>query len=97
MYVVSLISLYMECPTEEYILVAKRVLRYLKGTIDFGVFNKTREGTYLYMTGRATNLIGFSDSDSDYAGDLDDKKNTFVYHTLQLGPCRSRARDRSIA
>lgn len=56
----------MECPTELHLLAAKRVLRYLKGTLDFGVF---------YQKGKRSNLIGLSDS--DYAEDLDDRKSTF--------------------
>ncbi|WKA03977.1 hypothetical protein VitviT2T_022047 [Vitis vinifera] len=47
---------------------AKRILRYLKGTIDFGVF---------YKKGGNEELIAYTDS--DYAGDLDDRKNTLGY------------------
>jgi hypothetical protein len=51
-------------------LSAKRIFRYLKGTADFGIF---------YKTGGESNLIGFSDS--DYAGDIEDRKSTssFVF------------------
>jgi hypothetical protein len=38
MYVVSLISRFMASPTELHLQAAKRVLRYLKGTVDLGVF-----------------------------------------------------------
>ena len=64
MNVVSLISRYMECPTETHLLVAKRIFRYLKGTADYGI---------LYKRDRNSSLIGFSDS--DYAGDIDDRKS----------------------
>ncbi|KAK1587599.1 hypothetical protein Q3G72_014626 [Acer saccharum] len=67
-YAVSLISRYMECPDEYHLLAAKRVLRYLKGTIDFGILYKKEEGF---------DLIGFSDS--DYAGNLDDRRITSGY------------------
>lgn len=40
MYVVSLISRYMENPTEMHLLAAKRILRYLQGTKDFGLFTR---------------------------------------------------------
>ena len=40
MFIVSLINRYMECPIEIYLQAAKRMLRYLKGTLNFGVFNK---------------------------------------------------------
>ena len=65
MYAVSLISRYMENPSEVHLLAAKRIFRYLKGTTDFGIMYKT--------TGKSR-LIGFLDS--DYAGDLDDRKST---------------------
>lgn len=70
MHAVSLISRYMENPTEVHLLAAKRIFRYLKGTADFGILCKN---------GRESSLIGFSDS--DYAGDLDDRKSTsgFVF------------------
>ncbi|KAJ0037349.1 hypothetical protein Pint_22828 [Pistacia integerrima] len=65
MHAVSLISRYMENPTEIHLLAAKRIFRYLKGTADFGI---------LYKKGGESNLIGFSDS--DYVGDIDDRKNS---------------------
>ena len=48
----------MEHPTELQLVAAKRTLRYLQGTKNFGVF---------YKKGEKSNLIGFTDS--DYAGD----------------------------
>ena len=65
MYVVSLISRYMEHPTETHLNAAKRIFRYLKGTADYGIW---------YKKDRNSSLVGFSDS--DYAGDLDDRKST---------------------
>ncbi|CAL2243024.1 unnamed protein product [Prunus armeniaca] len=65
MYVVSLLSRFMEKPIELHYLAAKRVLRYLKGTVDYGLF---------YKKGKSNELVGFSDS--DYAGDLEDRKST---------------------
>jgi hypothetical protein len=58
----------MENPTEQHLLDAKRIFRYLKGTSDFGI---------LYKKGARENLYGFSDS--DYAGDQDDRKSTSGY------------------
>lgn len=37
MYAVSLISRYIENPTEMHLLAAKRILRYLQGMLDFGI------------------------------------------------------------
>ena len=68
MYNVCLISRYMANPTEEHLLAAKRVLRYLKGTMELGLFY-AREG--------ALELLAYTDS--DYAGDFDDRKSTSGY------------------
>jgi len=40
MFVVSLLSRYMENPIDLHEQAAKRVFMYLKGTLDFGVFYK---------------------------------------------------------
>ncbi|RVW42706.1 Retrovirus-related Pol polyprotein from transposon TNT 1-94 [Vitis vinifera] len=63
MFSVSLISRYMEHPTESHLLAAKRILRYVKGTVEFGVF---------YKKGGDDKFIGYTDS--DYAGDQDDRR-----------------------
>jgi len=68
MFVVCLLSRYMECPTELHLMAAKRVFRYLKGTINFGV---------LYRKGGSESLSAYSDS--DYAGDVEDRKSTSGY------------------
>ncbi|KAF5476385.1 hypothetical protein F2P56_008108 [Juglans regia] len=48
MYSVSLISRYMENPTEMHLLAAKRIVRYLQGTRDFGLFYKKGEMLELF-------------------------------------------------
>ncbi|XP_070003229.1 uncharacterized mitochondrial protein AtMg00810-like [Nicotiana sylvestris] len=58
-FAVSLISRYMENPTELHLQTAKGVLRYLKETVEFGIF---------YRKGGDDELVGYTDS--DYAGDL---------------------------
>ncbi|KAM1556843.1 hypothetical protein PS2_040150 [Malus domestica] len=68
MFVVSLISRYMERPTEVHMQAVKRVLRYIKGTTDLGI---------LYKEGGTEEVIGYTDS--DYAGDQDDRKSTSGY------------------
>ncbi|XP_045802570.1 uncharacterized mitochondrial protein AtMg00810-like [Trifolium pratense] len=73
MYVVCFISRYMESPTELHLKVAKKVFHYLKGTTDFGIF---------YMKNGGSVLTGFTDS--DYAGDLDDRRSTFG-HVFMMG------------
>ena len=47
---------------------AKRILRYIRGTIQFGIH---------YSTGETPLLVGFTDSDWD--GDLDYRKSTASY------------------
>ncbi|XP_031287932.1 secreted RxLR effector protein 161-like [Pistacia vera] len=68
MHAVSVISRYMECPTEIHLLATKRIFRYLQGTKEFGLFYKNVE---------KSNLFGFTDS--DYARDSDDRKSTSGY------------------
>nr|KYP51590.1 Retrovirus-related Pol polyprotein from transposon TNT 1-94 [Cajanus cajan]KYP57682.1 Retrovirus-related Pol polyprotein from transposon TNT 1-94 [Cajanus cajan] len=75
MYSISLISRYMENPIEMHLLAAKRILRYLQGTREFGLF---------YKKGEKSNLLGFTDS--DYAGDQDDRKSTSGC-VFMLGTC----------
>ena len=36
-HVVSLLSRYMHCASEIHLQSAKRIVRYIKGTIDFGI------------------------------------------------------------
>ena len=62
MYVVSLVSRYMSKPTELHILAVKRIMRYLKGTTELGVF---------YKKGGNEGLVGYTNS--NYAGDLNDR------------------------
>ncbi|GKU93862.1 hypothetical protein SLEP1_g7421 [Rubroshorea leprosula] len=68
MHAVSLISRYMNCPKEVHLLATKRILRYLQGTVEYGLF---------YENGEKSNLFGFTDS--DFARDLDDRKSTSGY------------------
>lgn len=68
MFIVSLISRYMGKPTELHFQAVKRVLRYLNGTTNFEIF---------YKKGGSKSLIGYTDS--DYAGDVEDRKSTSGY------------------
>uniref|UniRef100_A0A2N9ICE2 Integrase catalytic domain-containing protein n=1 Tax=Fagus sylvatica TaxID=28930 RepID=A0A2N9ICE2_FAGSY len=71
LYGVGLVSRYMEAPTMTHLKTAKRILRYVKGTLDFGL---------LYSPSKEFKLFGYCDS--DWAGDMDDRKSTtgFVFY-----------------
>lgn len=64
-YSVGMVSRYMSNPTKFHFSVAKRILRYISGTLDFGLW---------YEHVSVFNLIGFSDS--DWAGSMEDRKST---------------------
>lgn len=68
MFCISLISMYMAKPTELHLQAAKRILRYWKGTINYGIFYKKR---------REKELLAFVDSDC--AGDVEDRKSKSGY------------------
>lgn len=74
MYAASLINRFMESPTELHHQAVKKILRYLKSTLNYGLFYKKSERNV---------LVGFSDN--DYAGDLDDCKSTYGYVFLLNG------------
>jgi hypothetical protein len=67
-YYVSVLSHFMEKPHEIHWNVAKEVLRYLKVTLDYGI---------KYIDPSDVELIGYSDS--DWAGNLDDRRSTTGY------------------
>ncbi|CAL2253624.1 unnamed protein product [Prunus armeniaca] len=68
MYDACLLSRFMHCPTNKHYGTTKRVLRYIQGTLDFGLEYKKGEGTV---------LIGFCDS--DWSGSEDDMRSTSRY------------------
>ncbi|BBN70200.1 hypothetical protein Prudu_1446S000600 [Prunus dulcis] len=68
---------YMSNPTKPHMEATKRILRYLRGTTDFGVF---------YKKGGKGELNVYTDS--DYAGDQEDRKSTSgaVYRSSKKQP-----------
>lgn len=65
-YSVGVVSRFMERPTKLHVNAVKRILRYVKGTLQFGL-------TYSKQGGNNV-LLGYSDS--DLGGNLDDRKST---------------------
>jgi hypothetical protein len=70
-YSVSMISRYMHDPRKPHLIAAKRIFRYIRGTLDFGLHFPT--GT----NSKGSVLIGYSDS--DWCGDITDRKSTLGY------------------
>ncbi|KAG8492430.1 hypothetical protein CXB51_009732 [Gossypium anomalum] len=68
LFAVSMLSRFIHCCNVQHFQAAKRVLRYIKGTLDYGVlFNKAE----------TLKLKGYTDS--DWAGSSDDMKSTSGY------------------
>ncbi|CAJ2663624.1 unnamed protein product [Trifolium pratense] len=70
-YAVSVISRFMHDPRKSHMIAAKRILRYLKGTLEIGLLFPI--GT----NSAASTLIGYSDS--DWCGDITDRRSTSGY------------------
>jgi hypothetical protein len=71
-FAVNSLSQFMVEPQRVHWIAAKHVLRYLKGTVDFGLN---------YERGDGVRLIGYSDS--DWAGCVSDRKsNMFCYNPM---------------
>lgn len=65
-FAVGIVSRYMERPTELHLSVVKRICRYVKRMIHYGLVYTKGQGNYI--------ITRFSDSDT--AGSLDDRKST---------------------
>jgi hypothetical protein len=64
-FAVNTLSHYMVEPRGVHLIAVKHVMRYLKGTIDYGL---------KYVSNREISLQGFTDS--DWAGSVVDRKST---------------------
>ncbi|XP_073221562.1 secreted RxLR effector protein 161-like [Cicer arietinum] len=75
LYVVGVVSRFTEAPTTTHMKVTKRILCYLKCTLDYGLF---------YSSSNDFKFFGFCDS--DFAGDIDDRKSIsgFIFF---MGDC----------
>ena len=67
-YAVSSVAHFCAKPTKQHWTAVKRILRYLKGTSNFGL---------IYREDTPRGITGYSDA--DWAGDVGDRKSTSVY------------------
>lgn len=74
-FIVGLCARFQSCPKESHLKAVKRILRYLKGTMNLVLW---------YPTGDSFDLKGFADA--DYAGHMVDRKSTSEMAHF-LGPC----------
>jgi hypothetical protein len=74
-YFVSVLSQFMARPLESHWNAAKWVLKYLKGTLDYGI---------KFTDSFDVELIGYSDS--DWVGNLDDWRKKSVILFIQREP-----------
>jgi hypothetical protein len=65
-YAVGYVSRFLERPTEEHFQAVKKILRYIVGTLQYGLRYGWRTGT--------TGLVGYCDS--DLTGNIDTRKST---------------------
>ncbi|KAK2443673.1 putative mitochondrial protein [Trifolium repens] len=76
-YAVGVVSRFMNMPRKSHLIAAKRVLRYVKGTINYGLlFPKSDAAAQV-------ELIGYSDS--DWCGDMIDRRSTSGYVCMLNG------------
>src|SRR5579862_2258849 len=62
---VCMVARFQSSPTEEHLTAVKRIFRFLKGTMELGLW---------YPKGKSFTLVAYSDA--DWAGCIDDRKST---------------------
>jgi len=67
-FAVGVVSRFMQKPKKPHLEAVRRILRYVKSTIDYGIF---------YKRGEIIKLEGYCDA--DYAGDHDTRRSTTGY------------------
>ena len=75
MHAVELVARFQANPKETHVLAIKRIFRYLKGTIELGLW---------YPKGNELTMVAYTDA--DWARSIDDRKSTNGA-TLYLGNC----------
>ncbi len=85
-FAVSSLARFSSKPTTEHWTALKRLLQYLKGTLTQGI---------LYTKDGSSSIIGYTDS--DWAGDVNDRKSTSGYmFLLSGGPISRRSQNKSV-
>lgn len=75
-YAVGMISRFMQYPRKLHLEAVRRILRYIKDTIEYGILYKKEE---------KYEIVGFCDA--DFAGDQDTRRSTTRYvFSLRSGP-----------
>lgn len=89
-HAVAVASRHMEKPTIVHERAAKRILKYLKKTLNFGI---------LYLNSNTDELIAYSDA--DYAGDIETRRSTsgaaFMYGGGIISWCSERQKSVSLS
>ncbi|KAL0402265.1 UNVERIFIED_CONTAM: Retrovirus-related Pol polyprotein from transposon RE1 [Sesamum latifolium] len=67
-FAVGVMSLYMQNPKKPHLEAVRRILRYMKGTLSYGI---------MFQKCDACRLVGYCDA--DYAGDHDTRRSTTGY------------------
>ena len=66
-----MVSRFMKKPCKDHLLAAKRILRYMKGTLECGIlFLAAKENSEIEIVGYTV---------ADWSGDVGDRKSTFGY------------------
>ncbi|CAN6717067.1 unnamed protein product [Malus baccata var. baccata] len=73
-HAVSLVSQFMHAPTMQHLQLVKRILRYLKGSLDRGILMSNHQSTEISAY-----------TDADWAGSQIDRKSTTGYYTFVGG------------
>ncbi|GJV35247.1 retrovirus-related pol polyprotein from transposon TNT 1-94 [Tanacetum coccineum] len=76
LFAVGFISRFMKDPTTKHLKIAKRILHYIKVTIDYGMF---------YSLSEYFKLVGYSNS--DWAGSKDDGRSTSEFLFFLVRSC----------
>jgi hypothetical protein len=66
-FAISYVSHFLEEPHEDHLTAVKKILRYVAGTCNWGLWFSWKKGNQMLLTGF---------SDADFAGDVDARKST---------------------